>query len=271
MGITFIFDVSGLIEDLTIINHYSLEGPSISLVYLKDSLMCQNISIQNSNPNIQNIKIFNLWRAQSTVRNFSIKNISVSSIFEMVFTSWMIIQNISLIMVNGVNDKVGSGLILVDSSSNLFISNLLIEEIYSNTPIISLFDSSLTIFSAMVFRVFISNNSREYLITSENSNITFQKTQINIYNRSILLGTAANLNFDDFTCVNEGKFYGGDAFYSYSAIELVRTNIAYISNSVFVNSSLGGYGGVHFNIKRNIYLLYFKDFLFLHKSRSYNQ
>lgn len=265
MGITFIFDVSGLIEDLTIINHYSIEGPSISLVYLTDSLMFQNISIQNANSDIYNMKIFNLWRAQSNIRNFSIKNISVSSIFEMVFTSWMIIQNISLIMVNGINNKVGSGLILVDSSSTLFIYDLLVQEIYSNTPIISLFDSSLTIFSAMIFRVFISNNSREYLITSESSNITFKKVQINIYNRSILLGTAANLKFDDFTCVNEGKFYAGDAFYSYSAIELVRTNQASISNSLFVNSSLGGYGGVNFNIKRKKNLLNFKDLLFLHK------
>ena len=251
MGITFIYDVTGSIDKLQIIDHESVDGPSLSFVYLKDMLKCSNIIINQTNASIFLMKVLNLWKAKVTIDGFWLENASISIIFEIVLDSWLNITDLSIFSLFCSGPKDGA-LMLVDSYSELSIYNVVIADIHSNNPLISIFDSLVKLSSAEFSRIWISgNDSLElFVFTLDSSSFVMNDVIVNYYYRSVLHGQAGSLMVNNFSTSNQGAYYGYDGYYSYSSFELERMIEVSLNNTIFTNSSFANMGGVNFFLKK---------------------
>lgn len=247
MGITLIYDVTGSIDKLQIIDHESVDGPSLSFVYLKDILKCSNIILNQTNASLFLIKVLNLWKAKATIDGLLLENVSISIIFEIVLDSWLHITNLSIFSLFCSGPKDGA-LMLVDSFSELSIEDFVIADIYSNNPVISIFDSLVELRSAEFSRIWISgNNSLElFVFTLDSSTFVMNDVIVNYYYRSVLHGQSGSLMVNNFSTSNEGAFYDYDGYYSFSSFELERMIEVSLNNTIFSNSSFANMGGVIF-------------------------
>ena len=267
MGITFIYDVTGGIENMTFLNHYSTYGQFISFIYLREEFNCNNISINNSeNLDVNSIpegNIISLWKANASFSNFFIEKMGVFRIFDIEFNSIFNLYNVSISALNCVNNEGGS-LFLLTSYSAVMIYNITINDIDSTSEIISLTDSNLTINSMSIFGAVVSGvNSKQYLITAETSFLFMNNVYIKNYSRSILLTSGSSLNFENLSTQNMGNtFLTSDLYYSYSAIELFKTKFARIINCNFSYSNNAQYGGVYYKILKFIYK-FFRFYIFI--------
>ena len=154
-------DVYGVIRNLTIKNHHTTYGPTLTFVSLSSFFLCDNITISSDDFNtIYQGKVGVSWNSSVNFTNFDISNFQGRGFFDIQYHSQINFDQINFTNFTFWND--GKGCILfIDSMSIVNLSNFRLEQIISKNSLVFIDNSNLTIISIDLFSLQLSNETTD--------------------------------------------------------------------------------------------------------------
>lgn len=230
--------------DLTIIDFNSSFGPLITFSEIATQTNITNITIKfTSKQNLSNIPIFIVWNSYLYINKCYIPFFQGKAVFSIEFNSIVTLNNMNISNITSFMQDRGC-LLMVSSSSILYLNNSYFVNFGSNATMIFVFMSSFYLLNTN-FKSIYKDVSEEIYDTSgmiiQNSDFFMFNSTIIDYNFEFIFveTSETNISFCNFTLVNFLNykiFYYGIALESGWAISFSLENCFFIN---LTNSNLG--------------------------------
>lgn len=244
-------DVSGIVDNITIINLKSNVGPVFALLDVKTVLSISNVLFQFDSNYANQPQIAMFWSANVSLSNFTVIGPSGMGVFYIQYQSKVWLENVKISNFSCCNPEKGciiSGL----SNSTIYLSNISLESIKSISSLIHIDNSSL-LAQNLFFNSILINGSEAYAFSCELASLQLNNTNSTFFlggflqaDQSLIRIKALNLKNNIF---KEG--------FTPSAMSLSQILTLIISDSNFENIETDSNGGVR---KNNSFYFYYYFF-----------
>ena len=230
--------IEGTIENLFIINHESVNGPSLSFISIL-KVVCTNVSItSNSLSNYVNGgKIGVFWRSYVSLANFYVDSITGKGLFDIQFKSQINFENVYF--RNSVCEGIGKGCIFfLDSNSILQLNYLDVFNISTFNSLIYIENSQAIMSQVKMDDIYMDPRSTDqYIMMIDSSTSKIEYFYIlHLNSRFCYLGAAH--------IIMENSYFGftNEKLLSIGYIFFYQTFSASLYNVTFQNLGTFDYG-----------------------------
>lgn len=220
----------GSINNLTIKNHQTGMGPSLTFLHLSNFIKCDNISIFSDSFSIYQGKIGLLWNSYVNFSNFFITKFEGKGFFDIQYHSTINIQNVTITNFTFWNHVKGSFLNIA-SYSEVYANGIVLTNITSNNSLIYIDNSKIILkFIEMEgLKLSLDSSDKSYIVL-DSSDFTLDHASIMSFSMCFLYQQNANVTIRYSYFDNDIKNNLNLAlFYSYYPISIT------INNSIFTN------------------------------------